>query len=147
MLGTVAEDEPLSIASQTPPLAGVPERSTRRETGEVVDEGNIGSSRQLHELALPFRQPLGKIGRVETVLLDHLSRFELDFPERRLTIEPRALKQESLMIDEALCVRGRVVRVGIHHAKRVDGCSLLSCEFRSTAGRQPRRSSRQDEYR
>src|SRR3970040_1913136 len=100
LLGAIAENESFSIAGQTPTLARVPQGSTRREAREVVDERNIRSPCQLHKLAVPFRQPFGEIRSIEPVLLDDLAGFELDLSQRRLTIEPSALEEEPVTVDQ-----------------------------------------------
>src|SRR5687768_12381689 len=81
LLGAVAENESLSISSQTPALARIPECSTRREAREVVDERNIGPPRELHELAVPFRQPFSKVRPVKVMLLYDLAGFEPDLSQ------------------------------------------------------------------
>src|SRR5687767_6525906 len=116
-LCTVAADESFWISGQTPTFAAVAQRPTRREACQIVDEPNIGSPRQFHELAVPFLQPFDKIPTIETVLLHDLAGFELNLSQGRSTVHPGALEQKSVTVDQALRVRGRIVRIGFQYAE------------------------------
>ena len=103
LIAAVAQDERLMISGQTPAFTRIAERSARREAREVVDERNIGTPRQLHQLAVPPRQPLSEICAVETVLLDHIAGFELDLSQRgpdtgSMSRRPAAVRRLGLAI-------------------------------------------------
>ena len=133
LLGAIAEDEPLAILGQTPAFARIPERSTWREGREVVDECNVGLPRQLHELPVPFGQALGKMRAGNTVLLNDLAGFKPDFSQSRLALESSAFEEEPVTVDQALRIRRRVVRIGIHHPEGVNTWRPLSLEISDAA--------------
>ena len=88
------------ISCEAPSFAGVAERPLRRDSEQVVNETELGLPGELNELFLPIGHAFSEICGVDPILLNYLARLQLDLPKCRLSMEPGALEQEAVSIDQ-----------------------------------------------
>jgi hypothetical protein len=77
------------------------------------------------------------VGLIDTMLLDDRARFQLNFSNGGPSVEPGALEQESVSVDQALRIRFRVVWIDVHHTVSINDRPTLRSQRGSSGAQGP----------
>src|SRR5262249_15817527 len=109
----------ISVISESPSFAFVGKLPQQAKITEVINKPYLRSPGELKDPFFHNRNTFAEILLSEIHLLQALSRLDVDFPQPGAPVQTRALIKKSIMVDQPLRVSVLIVRIRMHHRKRI----------------------------
>ena len=122
----VAQDQIRPVVRQPPPFAVVLKFPQLAERPQIVNKPRLRQPRQLEYLSSKESQSFAKIFRIEVRLLQHPSRLQLHFAQRRLSRLSRTLVKKPIEVFQPLRKSARIVRIFLQDLDSKHGNRLFS---------------------
>jgi hypothetical protein len=116
----IAHDQLRLIVREPPTLSCVVERAQQRKAEAVIHESLVRLPRQLNQIATAVGQPFAEILGRQVVLLQNLSRLQVDKSDRRLPVLARTLIQMSIYENQPLRESPRIMGINVDHLVCID---------------------------